>query len=103
MFKYVFIIGVVFILLFNVYVLGVNSSNHTGLPLWIVKNIVLILSFVIALFFFVKRIKCNNTATIKYLKLCFVIYLLMYLNIYFYEYFNIMLEYDDWILKGMPK
>lgn len=91
------------LILFNVYSLLLNESNHTGLPLTSLSYfylITLVVNLILLIIVKFKKLPVGNTSLIYYLV---ILSILAIVNIAAFEKFNVMMEYETWQKKGMPE
>lgn len=91
------------LILFNVYSLLLNESNHTGLPLaglsyfYLMTLVVNLILLIIVKF---KKLPVESALIVYYLV---VLSIVAIINIAAFEKFNVMMEYETWQKKGMPE
>ncbi len=91
------------LIMFNVYSLLLNESNHTGLPLASLFYFYLIsfaINFILLIVVKFNKISVCNISLIYYLV---ILSFLAIVNIGAFERFNVMMEYETWQKKGMPE
>ena len=78
-----------------------HSANQTSLDVLLFGTIFLVLALVVLLAtgLNLKLIKLSD----KLILLIFSLFILISINFFIFDYFNIMVEYDRWIKKGMPE
>jgi hypothetical protein len=72
------------------------SANQTGLDVLFCGVIFLICALIV--FIAIKLIDKSD----KLIRIIFFLFCLIGLNFFLFDYFNIMVEYDRWLKKGMP-
>jgi hypothetical protein len=78
-----------------------NSANQTSIDVLFCGTIFLIFALVVLL---ATRLKLKLLKkTDKLILLIFSLFILISLNFFLFDYFNIMVEYDRWLKKGMPE
>jgi hypothetical protein len=100
--KIIFIVGQLLLLFFiNYYAFHLKySSNQTGLDVLFCGTIFLIFALVVLLATRL-RLKLIDKSD-KLILIIFTLFILISLNFFLFDYFNIMVEYDRWLGKGMP-
>ncbi len=91
-FQFLFIAGLNFYTFFD------NDTNHTGFPLSFVGKLLGLVIAIEVIFLFKKQ----DTKTKAVLITSIVLGVLAVVNIIAFYKFNIMMEYDAWLKKGMP-
>ena len=78
-----------------------HSANQTSIDVLFCGTIFLIFALVVLL---ATRLKLKLLKkTDKLILLIFSLFILISLNFFLFDYFNIMVEYDRWLKKGMPE
>ena len=101
--KIIFIVGQLLLLFFmNYYAFYLkNSANQTSLDILFCGKIFLFLALVVLI---TTRLKLKLIdKSDKLILIIFSLFFLISLNFFLFDYFNIMVEYDRWIGKGMPE
>ncbi len=100
--KIIFIVGQVFFLvLLNFHALHSKySANQTGLDVLFFG--MAFLAFGLSILIITKFIPKLIGTTDKLILIIFALSIITSLNFYLYDYFNIMVEYERWLNKGMP-
>ena len=101
--KILVIVGqLVLLFVINYYAIHLkHSANQTSLDVLFCGTIFLIFAFIvlIATRLKMKLIKLSD----KLILLIFSLFILISINFFIFDYFNIMVEYDRWLKKGMPE
>jgi hypothetical protein len=102
-FKIIFIVGQLLLLFFiNYYAFHLKySANQTRLDVLFCGTIFFMLAFVVLITTRL-RLKLIDKSD-KLILIIFSLFILISLNFFLFDYFNIMIEYDRWLVKGMPK
>ncbi len=89
----------IFTIIFNFYSLVYNNSNHTGINFKIYSLLFIIISIIINLYnlLYFRKKKLSTPYIIL------IITIFVFINVLFFEKYNIMLTYEKWIEKGMPE
>ena len=101
--KIVFIVGQIFFLfLFNFNTLHLtNSANQTSFDILFFGKA--FLAFGLSILIITKFIPKLIGKLDKLILIIFALSIITSLNFYLYDYFNIMVEYERWVKKGMPQ
>ncbi len=88
------------IILFNVYSLSLNRTCHTGFDtsgIFHVYAVLSVFSIIITLWCIYKK------GNYQFFLILFFICIIGMINIKVFENHNVMMQYEDWIEKGMPE
>ena len=101
-FKLLFILGQLLMLFFiNNYAFHVKGGdNQTSLPVLLCG--ILFACFAISVRLITKFFLKSTGSSNKLNLIIFILFILLSLNFFLLDYFNVMVEYDRWIEKGMP-
>jgi hypothetical protein len=100
--KQLFILGQVLLLFFiNNYAFHVKGGdNQTSLPVLLCGILFACIAISVRL---ITQFVFKSTGSSNKLNLIiFILFILLSLNFFLLDYFNVMVEYDRWIEKGMP-
>jgi hypothetical protein len=97
--KLIVILGqLLFLFFINYYAFHLkNGDNQTSLDVLFCGTLFLILA--LSTLFAFKLISKSDKLTL----IIFSLFILISLNFFLFDYFNIMVEYDRWIKKGIPE
>jgi hypothetical protein len=96
----ILIIVVACLVLFNIFCLILSNSNHTGFDTYYLVYFFILLGIVSIISFVFSRKKDKVFIIISVI--LFSLIGIGIINVVLFEKFNIMLQYELWIQKGMP-
>lgn len=88
------------IILFNVYSMSMNNTCHTGFN---TSNMLYVYAL-LSVFSIIMTLWCiYKKGNYKFFLILFFICITGMINIKVFEKYNVMMQYEDWIEKGMPE